>query len=104
MKKAQYMESRVGQVYEGVISGVTSFGIYVQLPDTVEGMVRLDSLKDDYYDYEEGKYRVVGRHNGKTYALGDRARVVVAGASPKERQIDFLMVQEESPEPLIIEV
>ncbi len=104
MKKAQYMESRVGQVYEGVISGVTSFGIYVQLPDTVEGMVRLDSLKDDYYDYEEGKYRVVGRHNGKIYALGDRARVVVAGASPKERQIDFLMVQEEIPEPLIIEV
>ncbi len=96
MKKAQYMEERVGQIYDGVISGVTGFGIYVQLPDTVEGMVRLDSLKDDYYVYEEGKYRVVGRQTRKIYALGDRVRVVVLRASAAERQIDFAMVRDDA--------
>ena len=96
MKKAQYMEERVGQIYDGVISGVTGFGIYVQLPDTVEGMVRLDSLKDDYSVYEEGKYRVVGRQTRKIYALGDRVRVVVLRASAAERQIDFAMVRDDA--------
>ncbi len=96
MKKAQYMEERVGQIYDGVISGVNGFGIYVQLPDTVEGMVRLDSLKDDYYVYEEGKYRVVGRQTRKIYALGDRVRVVVLRASAAERQIDFAMVRDDA--------
>ena len=94
MKKAQYMQSKVGEIYEGIISGVTNFGIYVQLPDTIEGMVRLDSLKDDFYDYEEGKYRVIGRQSHKIYALGDRVKIVVLGASPEDRQIDFAMVKE----------
>lgn len=89
MKKAQYMQSHVGEVFDGVISGVTNFGIYVQLPNTIEGMVRLDSLNDDYYDYEESKYRVIGRHTRKIYALGDEERIVVLGASPEEHQIDF---------------
>lgn len=94
MKKAQYMQGKVGEIYDGIISGVTNFGIYVQLPDTIEGMVRLDSLKDDFYDYEEGKYRVIGRQTNKIYALGDRVKIVVLGASPEDRQIDFAMVKE----------
>lgn len=93
MKKAQYMKEKVGEVFDGVISGVTNFGIYVQLPDTVEGMVRLDSLKDDFYDYEEGKYRVIGRQTRKIYALGDTVTVEVMGASPEERQIDFAILK-----------
>ena len=92
MKKAQYMQEHVGETFDGVISGVTNFGIYVQLPNTVEGMVRLDSLTDDYYDYEEGKYRIIGRHTHKIYALGDEETIVVLGASPEERQIDFGIV------------
>lgn len=92
MKKAQYMQQYIGETFEGVISGVTSFGIYVQLPNTVEGMVRLDSLRDDYYDYEEGKYRVIGRLSRNIYALGDRVTIEVLAASPEERQIDFLIV------------
>lgn len=91
MKKAEYMESHVGEIFDGVISGVTNFGIYVQLPNTVEGMVRLDSLRDDYYDYEEGKYRVIGRLSNKTYSLGDQVRIVVIGASRETHQIDFAM-------------
>lgn len=91
MKKAQYMQSHVGEIYQGIISGVTNFGLYVQLPNTIEGMVRLESLRDDFYDYEEGKYRVIGRNSRKIYALGDRVEIVVVGADPVERQIDFMM-------------
>ena len=92
MKKAQFMKKKIGETFDGVISGVTSFGIYVQLPNTVEGMVRLDSLKDDFYDYEEGKYRVIGRRTNNIYSLGDSVTIRVIGASPEERQIDFLLV------------
>ena len=92
MKKAQYMQSRIGETFDGVISGVTNFGIYVELPNTVEGMVRLDSLRDDYYDYEEGKYRVIGRRTNRIYALGDQVTIEVIGASPEDRQIDFIMI------------
>lgn len=94
MKKAQYMMGHIGETYEGVISGVTNFGLYVQLPNTIEGMVRLDSLKDDFYDYEEGKYRVIGRATRKIYGLGDPVKIVVIGASPEERTIDFLMMKD----------
>ncbi len=93
MKKAQYMERQVGATFDGIISGVTNFGIYVELPDTIEGMVKLDSLKDDFYDYEEGKYRVIGRQTRKIYALGDQVRVKCIRASAEERQIDFIFVK-----------
>ena len=86
------MQQYIGESFEGVISGVTNFGIYVQLPNTVEGMVRLDSLRDDYYDYEPGKYRVIGRLSHNIYALGDRVTIEVLAANPEERQIDFLIV------------
>ncbi|MGN0659332.1 MAG: ribonuclease R [Emergencia sp.] len=98
MKKAQYMEKHIGEVFDGIISGVTGFGIYVQLPNTVEGMIRLDSMKDDFYDYEEGKYRVIGRQSRKIYALGDSVTVLVIGASAQERQIDFLLYHGEKRE------
>lgn len=94
MKKAEYMLGHVGEIYDGVISGVTNFGLYVELPNTIEGMIRLDSLKDDFYDYEEGKYRVIGRQTRKIYGLGDPVQIVVLGASPEERTIDFAMVRE----------
>ena len=94
MKKAQFMMGHIGEIYDGVISGVTNFGLYVELPNTIEGMVRLDSLKDDFYDYEEGKYRVIGRQTNRIYGLGDPVRIMVIGASPEERTIDFVMVRE----------
>jgi len=94
MKKAEYMERHIGEIFDGVISGVTSFGIYVELPNTVEGMVRLDSIKDDYYEYEEGKYRVIGRLSRKVYRLGDAVQIEVVGASPEDRQIDFVFYDE----------
>lgn len=92
MKKAQYMLDHLGEISEGVISGVTGFGIYVQLPNTIEGMVRLDSLNDDYYIFEESKYRVIGERTHKIYSLGDQVKIKVRGANPEEKQIDFSFV------------
>ena len=91
MKKAEYMSYHVGESYEGVISGVTGFGIYVQLENTVEGLVRLATMQDDYYIYEEDKYRLVGERTRRTYMLGQRVRILVDWADVEKREIDFIL-------------
>lgn len=91
LKKAEYMSSKLGEQYEGVISGVTGWGIYVELPNTVEGMVRLADLEDDRYEYDSENYRVVGRSSGREYRLGQKVTVQVAGADPLSRTIDFVI-------------
>lgn len=93
MKKAEYMEGKVGETFYGVISGVTSFGIYVELADTVEGLVRIERLRDDYYVFQPEKYRLVGEHTGRTYSLGDKVEIVVLSADSAERHIDFGLLQ-----------
>ena len=90
LKKAQYMEGKRGEKHTGIISGVTSWGIYVELPDTVEGMIRISDLTDDFYYYDEKQYILVGEHTGKTYTLGQKMDVTVAGADPVRRTVDFL--------------
>jgi ribonuclease R len=91
MKKAEYMSYHIGEDYEGVISGVTHYGLYVELDNTVEGMIRIDDLWDDYYDYFAEKYALVGRHNNKEYKLGDRLRIRVDDVSVERREIDFII-------------
>ncbi|MEG0379100.1 MAG: S1 RNA-binding domain-containing protein, partial [Eubacterium sp.] len=91
MKKAEYMSYHVGEVFEGVISGVTGFGIYVELPNTVEGMIRLDYLEDDFYDYDKAKYRLIGRRTNKIYALGDKIQIKVQSVSIEDREINFTL-------------
>lgn len=91
LKKAEYMRSKLGEEYEGVISGVTGWGIFVELPNTVEGMVRLADLEDDRYEYDSENYRVVGRSGGREYRLGQKVTVQVAGADPLSRTIDFVI-------------
>ncbi|MEG2323652.1 MAG: ribonuclease R [Anaerovoracaceae bacterium] len=91
MKKAEYMSYRIGEAYEGLISGVTNFGLYVELENTVEGMVRLDSLTDDFYDHQPEKYRVIGRKTNKIYGLGDTIKIVVDSVSIEKREINFLV-------------
>ncbi len=98
LKKTQFMASRIGETYEGIISGVTSWGIYVELPNTVEGMVRLADMRDDVYDYDAENYRVVGKYNGKEYRLGQKIEVMVARAEMATRTIDFIIPEEESEE------
>ncbi len=90
LKKAQYMLQFVGDTFEGVVSGVTNYGIYVELPNTVEGMIRLADLKDDYYEYDEQHYRVVGERHGKEFRLGMHVQVVVAGVDRIIHTIDFM--------------
>lgn len=91
LKKVEYMSDKIGEVFEGVISGVTSWGMYVELPDTVEGMVRLSDLDDDYYIYDEAGYRLVGEHTKKTYKLGQKVRVEVVGTDKALKTIDMLL-------------
>lgn len=90
LKKVEYMEDKIGQVFDGIISGVTNWGIYVELPNTIEGMVALAMLDDDYYEFDEKNMLVFGRKSGKSYRLGDKVKVVVAKVSKELGTIDFL--------------
>lgn len=94
MKKAQYMAGHIGEVYEGVISGVTGWGIYVELPNTVEGLVHVTNLLDDYYYYDEEAYAMIGERTGKTYTLGMKVKVYVEHVDKIRWQIDFLICDE----------
>ncbi len=89
LKKAQYMESRLGEVYEGVISSITSWGIYVELPNTIEGMIHVSMLPGDYFYYDEERYEMVGRDTGRCYKLGQKLKVQVKHADRITRTIDF---------------
>lgn len=91
-KMVQYMEQYIGEEFDGVISGMTSWGIYVELPNTIEGMVSLVSLKDGYYVYDENHYEMINETTGKTYKLGQKVRVVVVGTDKVLRTIDFELV------------
>ncbi len=90
LKKVEYMSKRVGEVFEGIISSVTGFGLFVELPNTIEGMIALAELNDDYYEFDEKKMMVVGKRKGKTYSLGDHVEVYVAKVSKELGTIDFM--------------
>ncbi len=92
LKMTDYIRRYIGCEFDGVISGVTDYGIYVQLPNFVEGMVRIESIKDDYYDFEPEKYRLIGRNTHKTYALGDKVIIKVLNADVSSRKIDFAII------------
>lgn len=89
LKKVEYMSNRIGKCYEGVISGVNGYGFYVELPNTVEGMVHISSLEDDYYYFDEEHYELVGETTHRVYALGQKVDVVVTGTDKLLRTIDF---------------
>lgn len=98
LKKVEFMETHIGEVFEGVISGITNWGIYVELPNTIEGMVHVTSLRDDYYNYDEKSYEMVGERNHKSYKLGQKVKIEVTGADKLQRTIDFEMAREEGEE------
>lgn len=89
MKKAQYMSYHIGESFEGVISGITGYGMYVELKNTIEGLVRLDRMYDDYYDAYPEQYRIVGQKTNKVYSLGQRVSIIVSDADYYEGTIDF---------------
>ncbi len=90
MKKAEYMERRIGEVYEGVISGVTNWGIYVELPNTVEGIIRLENIKDDFYRFDAERYQLVGEKHRQVYRLGQHITIMVLSVDKVLKTIDFL--------------
>lgn len=91
-KKVEFMEQHIGEVFDGVISGVTEWGFFVELPNTVEGLVRVTSLTDDFYEYYEDSYELVGQATGKRYKLGQKISVCVENADRLMRTIDFSLV------------
>ena len=91
LKKCEYMKDRIGTVETGIISGVAQYGFFVQLPNTVEGMVRIGSMGDDYYILDEQNYRMVGRSTGKVYRLGDQVTIRVTGADLETGNVDFVL-------------
>ncbi len=95
LKKCEYMEARIGQVFEGVISGVTNRGFYVELPNTVEGMVSVNDLQEDFYVFEEEQMELRGEASGRVYRLGQKLRVRVSGTDRLNRTIDFAVSEEE---------
>ena len=94
MKKAEYMEKHIGERFEGIISGVVSFGIFVELPNLIEGLVRVEDIKGDYYTYDETSFALIGKKNKRGYRLGDKIKVIVKSASKEKHTIDFIMDNE----------
>ena len=94
LKMCEYMADHIGEEYDGVISGVTAFGMFVELPNGVEGLVHISSLMDDYYEFYEERYALVGTHTKHTYRLGDRVRIEVLQVNISDVSIDFIMAGE----------
>lgn len=90
LKKCEYMAKYIGEEFDGVISGVTNWGLYVELPNTVEGLIHVNKLQDDYYHFDEEHYELVGEMTRRTYKLGQPIRVIVAGTDKLLRTIDFV--------------
>ena len=95
LKKAEYMEEHIGEIFEGVISGITAWGIYVELPNTVEGMIHVSKLPGDYYYYDENTYEMIGQDTGRKYRLGEQLTIRVDGVERLTRTIDFSIPIEE---------
>ena len=91
LKTAEYMAQFIGDTFDGIINGVTAFGIFVELDNGVEGLVRVSSMEEDYYQYVEEQYALIGERTKKVYRLGDAARVILTRVNPEERNIDFVL-------------
>ena len=94
LKKAQYMQEHIGETFGGVISGITGWGIYVELPNTVEGLIHIATLPDDYYYYDENAYEMVGEDSGRRFKLGQRVKVLVREVDTMTRTVNFTLVEE----------
>jgi ribonuclease R len=98
LEAAKYMESRVGQEFDGVITGVTNFGFFVELPNTVEGLVPLRAMDDDFYSYDQDVMMLTGENTGKTFKMGQKVRILVNEVNVPKRQITFTYLQDAVPE------
>ena len=92
MKKAEFMEDKIGEEYDGIISSVTNFGMFVELPNTIEGLVHVSYMTDDYYRYDERHFAMIGERTGNVYRIGDEITVRVINVNKDEHSIDFEIV------------
>lgn len=95
LKKAEYMMDKVGQHFEGMISNITAFGMFIELDNTIEGLVRLSNMEDDYYNYDERALCLIGERTKKIFRIGDKVNIQLVKASPEARQIDFILLEDE---------
>ncbi len=95
LKKVEYMQEHIGEVFEGVISSITKWGIYVELPNTIEGLVHVTNMRDDHYDYVEERFEMVGEHTRNVYKLGQTVYIAATGTDRLSRTIDFELVEKE---------
>ncbi len=102
IKKAEFMESKIGEVYDGIVSSITSFGMFVELENTVEGYVGFDKMGDEYFDYDENRKCLIGKRSGTTYKIGSKVKIRVIKASKLLKQIDFEIYDENEEEEEII--
>jgi ribonuclease R len=91
LKEAEYMSQFIGEKFRGVSSSVTSFGFFVELPNTIEGLVRVENIPDDYYVFNENQYSLIGERSHKVYRLGDEVEVILARVDIETRKIDFVL-------------
>ncbi|WP_071393621.1 ribonuclease R [Bacillus tuaregi] len=92
LKKAEYMEDKIGEEYDGIISSVTNFGMFVELPNTIEGLIHVSYMTDDYYRFDERHFAMIGERTGNVYRIGDEITVRVINVNKDERSIDFEIV------------
>ena len=90
--KAMYMYDKIGEEFDGIVSSVTSFGMFIELPNTVEGLIRLANMRDDYYIYDEMTYTIRGERTNKSFRIGDAVRIRVADVKIDFREIDFDLI------------
>jgi len=94
-KQVEFMQDKVGQIFDGVVSGLTEWGIYVEIVDNkCEGMISVRSLMDDFYEFDEENYRIIGRHSGKAFEIGDPVKIEVVHANLSRRQLDYKLIEE----------
>lgn len=92
LKKVEFMQDKVGDEFDAIISGVAQFGVFVQLDNLVEGLVHVTNLMDDFYEYDETRLALIGRHTGRTFRIGDKVRVRLENVNTDQRQLDFELV------------
>lgn len=95
LKKAEFMADKVGEEFDGIISSVVKFGLFVELPNTIEGLIHITALKQDYFHYLENHLALVGERTGQTFKIGQKVRIKVIKADPETREIDFELIEAE---------
>ncbi len=96
LKKAEYMLDKVGQHFEGIISSIAAFGMFVELDNTIEGLIRLSTMDDDYYSYDERALCLIGERTRRIFRIGDKVKVQLVKVTPEARQIDFILIDDEN--------